>query len=867
MPVMERCLVQVPGQTLSHYRVLEQIGAGGMGVVYRAHDEQLDRDVALKVLPPGTLADDTSRKRFRKEAVALAKLNHPHIATIYEFDTQDGLDFIAMELVCGITLSKRCERPVLNNDLLTIAEQIALAIKEAHDHGIVHGDLKPGNIMVTTRNQIKVLDFGLARPFALSGTATTESVTETHGPRGTLAYMSPEVLRGRLPDHRSDVWSLGVLLYEVSTRRLPFSGRTTFELSSAILKEPPAEIPNGLPQTFKAFLLRCLEKEPSLRYQSASEIVQVLELMRPGGSVSGHSQHGRKRRIALRGFVSALCIFALLTATIPSLRHQAAHWLFATANPQEKQLAVLPLSASADDPEMLAFGNGLAETLAARLIQLSDNHPLQVIPASEVRARGVTTLREAQQEFGVNLGLELSLRRSGGMVRVNYSLVDAQTHHQLGGDTITAPASDVFAVEDKVADSVVKSLNIDLQPQEQRSLTAHGTTEPAAYDYYLQGRGYLQEFQKRENLESAITVFSHALDKDQNFSLAFAGLGEAYWRKYELTQDNRWVGKALIACQKAVSLKADQAEGHACLGLVNNGMGNYAEAAQQYKKAVELEPSGEDGIRGLASAYASLGQMNQAEQTYQAAITARPNDWRGYNALGGLYFSQARYPDAAKMFSQVIALAPDSFRGYSNLGGTYIALGRYSDSVRLFQQSIAIRPTVDAYSNLATAYFQMRKFVDAARNYEEATKLDDKDYTVWGNLADAYYYSGKRQDAFPIYQKALVMAKVRLEVNPKDAFVLSQIANFESVLGNREEALGYMARAFKFGKKNDPDLLFSAALVYNQIGDTNAALEWLAKALTAGYSASTVGSAPAFDNVRSTPQFQELMRQEGKSLR
>jgi serine/threonine-protein kinase len=849
----------VPGQALLHYRLLEQIGAGGMGVVYRAHDEQLDRDVALKILPLGTLTDDTSRKRFRKEAIALAKLNHPNIAAVYEFNTQDGVDFIAMELVCGVTLSKLCESSILSKHLLGVAKQIALAIEEAHDHGIVHGDLKPSNVMETTKNQIKVLDFGLARPFRVSDTAQTESLSEIRGAVGTLSYMAPEVLRGRSADNRSDIWSLGVLLYEMCTRRLPFTGKTTFEVSSAILKESPARIPKTVPPRFRSFLLKCLQKEPSLRYQNAREVVQALESIQPEASVLGRDVKGRR---GVLGFaLLAICIVALLVTT--SVRWRLGHWLFTRTAPQERQLAVLALPVSANEPEIAAFSNGLTETLAARLIQLSGNHPLQVIPASEVRAKGVTTLREAQQEFGVNMGLEIQLRRSGEMVRVNYSLVDAQTHRQLGGDTITARATDVFAVEDKVADSVVKSLQIELRPEERRLLTVHGTTEPAAYDYYLQGRGYLQEFQKQENVESAITVFSHALEKDPNFSLAYAGLGEAYWRRYELEKQNQWAKQAREACEKAASLDADQAESHLCLGLVFNGTGHYQQAVTQFQRAVQSDSTNDDAIRGLASGYAKMGRLDEAEKAYQVATEARPHYWRNYNSLGALYISEGHYLEATKMFSRVIDLAPDSFRGYSNLGGAYVLLGQYSAAITALNRSVEIRPTVDALSNLATAYFHLRRFDDAARNYEEATKLNGQDYVVWGNLADAYHYSGKRQtESVAAYRKAIALAKLKLEINPNDPAVLGDLASYSSMLGNRADAIMYIDRALQLEQRDDPDVLFSAVMVHNQFGETNAALQLLSRALDAGFSPSTVADAPALDNLHSNPAFQQLLRRK-----
>jgi serine/threonine-protein kinase len=522
-------------------------------------------------------------------------------------------------------------------------------------------------------------------------------------------------------------------------------------------------------------------------------------------------------------------------------------------------LAVLPLSESTTDNDAAAFGNGLVETLTSRLTQLTKNHSFEVVPASEVRAKGVTTLREANQQFGATLGLQLNIERSGAFVRVNYALIDAIEHKQLGGDTVTAPASDPFALEDRVADSIVKSLEIEIQPREHQILIAHGTVQPAAYEYYLQGRGYLQDFQKRENVESAITEFGHALEQDPQYALAFAGLGEAYWRMYELDKDNRWVTKAQTECQKAVALDARQTESHVCLGMVYSGTGEYEAAVAQYQRAVESEPTNDDAIRGLAAGYASLGKLDDAEKTYQMAISTRPQYWRGYNSLGSLYISQGRYTEAAEMFSRVVGLAPDSFRGYSNLGAALIFLGHYSDAVKALESSIRIRPTLDAYSNLGTAFFHLRQFDVAARYFTDAAKLNGQDYVVWGNLGDAYYYSGSRVQAADAYEKAASLAKLKLNVNPHDSSVLGDVAAYNSMLNRRTESLAFLNKALREAGRDDPDLFFDAAMIHNQFGETKVALEWMEKALAAGYSPSTAADTPALDNLHANPQFQAIL--------
>jgi len=454
------------------------------------------------------------------------------------------------------------------------------------------------------------------------------------------------------------------------------------------------------------------------------------------------------------------------------------------------QLAILPLSASGHDGETVAFGNGLVHTLTSRLTQLTGTHPFQVVPASEIRAKGVSTLQEARQEFGANLGLELNIERAGGMLRVNYALIYANLHRQLQGDTITASVSDPFAIEDQVADSVVKALQVELRPEEQRAQTNHGTTQPVAYDYYLQGQGYLQDFQKAENVDNAIAEFNRALQYDPNYSLALSGLGEAFWRKYEHSKQSDWVGRAKSACHHAVQLRPDQAAGYLCLGLLDAGSGAYDKAAEEYQLAAKLEPTNDAAYSGLARAYEQLGKPQEAENTFRKAINLRPSYWAGYNRLGIFYLENARYAEASDMFSQVIALAPDSFAGYSNLGASYVYRGQYAQAIPALERSGEIRPTAEASSNLGTAYFQLHQYSQSARTFERAVNLAAANYEIWGNLADAYYWSpGEREKAKAAYHKALDLAFSSLAVNPRDATLLGFIADYYAMSGECGQAL------------------------------------------------------------------------------
>lgn len=836
------------GLLLGHYRVRGLIGAGGMGVVYRAFDERLNREVALKVLQPNTSVEDSRRKRFRKEALLLSSVNHSNIASIYDFDSHDGVDFIVMELIAGVKLSDRiAEGPLPESEVSFLGQQILSALREAHSHGIVHQDLKPGNIIVGPDQHLKVLDFGLARVFESSDSVATESLSELDGRGGTLPYIAPELLRGHTADPRSDIWSFGVVLYEMASGRRPFQGRTSFEISSAILSSDPPKLPPIVSSGFEAMVSRCLAKEPGGRFQTAGEAAAALR------TCNIESTH--RRSISAWTIAAAITVFAIVAVGL-------GYWRLGekqeVALPHTKQLAILPLNDSSGSPEMAAFGAGLEDTLTTRLTELTRTHDLQVIPASEIRSKKVTTLQEASQEFGVNLGLELGVHRSGDMVRVNYILVDAKTHRQLRGDTITATASDPFTLEDRVSDSIVKALDLELEPQERSALTDHGTVRPAAYDFYLQGRGYLKDYQKPESVDSAIAVFTQALEQDPDYALAQAGLGEAYWRKYRLTKNTSYVEKARTQCTSAVQHKP-LAEGYVCLGLVENGTGKYGASARSFEEAISLDPTSDDAMVGAASAYESLGKKDQAEQTYRRAIALRPQYWRNYGSLGAFYFRHGQYSDAAEMFSEVIALAPDSFRGYSNLGGTKILQGQYADAIAALQKSIEIRRTSGALSNLGTAYFNLHRFDDAARSIREAIELDKDNYVLWGNLGAAYYYGNHRDESAKAYNQAIELGTKRLIVNPQDAQALSDVAGFYSMIGKREQALKAIQKAQKLSPE-DPEILFNSALVYNKLGDQSRAKVFLGKSLDAGYSPTEIRDTPSLDNLRSDPEFQKVIK-------
>jgi tetratricopeptide (TPR) repeat protein/TolB-like protein len=869
-------------QTISHYRIQGKLGEGGMGVVYKAEDTRLGRLVALKFLPETSTVEPRALERFKREARTASALDHPNICTIYEIDEDRGRPFIAMQLLEGQTLRERIgDQPVPLATLLDWGLQITDALQAAHAKGIMHRDIKPANIFITERGQAKILDFGLAKLTAPDLSSTSDPTMSMSGPLthtgaaiGTLAYMSPEQARGEPLDVRTDLFSFGVLLYEMATGKQAFSGPTWAVTVHAILGQAPLSLNEsmpGLPHRLQEIIDKALIKNRDLRYQTAAEIHADLQKLKrdleagkkmKSAGVAATWSPQRKRRLALATVVVLLITAAGLWGP-RALRRFAASGAGtamqpAAVVPERKSLAVLPITAIAGDPKLTAFGKGLLEDVAAKLSQLSANHDLDVVPARTLEEKNVATLADARKELGANLGLTLVLGQANDLVRVGYSLTDAKTGKNLAGASITAPVSDLFTVEDQVANGVASALQISLRSEEKQALDAHSTNQPEAYQYFVQGRGYLQEPSKPENLTSAEILFKQALKIDPNYGQAEAALGETYWFKYEFGKQKQWVAPAQQACTRAIELANSGAEGHTCLGLLFDGTGQYDKAADQFQKAIQLEPTSDRAYANLAKAYRQLNQLDKAEEVYQRAISLRPQYWLGYTQLGNFYVRQAEYEKAAAMYRRSTELAPDSYLGFNNLGAALLYAGNDQEAALAFEKSIALRPNRDAYNNIAVALFHLHRFQDSVNNFKEALKLDDNDYQTWGNMADSSYYGGDTASAASFYRKAITMAEQQLKVNPRDPGVLADLASYHSMLGDRAQALSYLDRSLALGQ-NDKELLLNAAVVYNQLHETGPALEWLGKALAAGYSRSVVATGAPFDNLHDNPQYQALM--------
>jgi tetratricopeptide (TPR) repeat protein/TolB-like protein/predicted Ser/Thr protein kinase len=845
------------GAKLGHYRILEKLGEGGMGVVYRALDENLQREVALKVLRSDLHEDGTGRTRMRREALALAQLNHPNIATVYNFESDGDTDFVVLEYVSGESLAHLVRQHPLNlSRLLGLGAEIADAVEKAHSNGIIHCDLKPSNIVLTEDGHAKVLDFGLARLFAGLGESAT-AITATGSSGGTLPYMSPEQLSGRA-DVRSDVYALGAVLYEMATGTRAFQQEHFADIVDAILHHRPA-LPSTLnqeiPHALDAIIIKAMAKDPKDRYQSAVEVRDDLMRLSAGMPVTAKVPPTSTSRVwQAVSVLAALIVIGLVF--IPFVRKvQTPSTTF--ANPAQI-VAVLPFESVGGAPEDEALCRGLTEALTANLAQQGRRFGWEVVPAAEVRKQDIKDADGARRLLGANLVVEGSWQFRGAN-QVAFGLVDAKNKRHVDGSVVRADNEDYFALENQVLSGSVRMLSRDRAPVQIEGPQKYRPKDPKAYQYYLRARGYLQNYQQAPNVDSAIALLNSALELDQNFALAHASLSEAYWRKYKDTKDPNYVTMAQKNVQLAQRLGGDTAEVLGTLGLLDQGTGNYEKAAAEYERVIALDPTDDTAYRGLATAYKSLGNNSEAERAYRRAIEIRKDSAYGYTDLAVYLFSIGRNKEAEPVFQRAIELAPENPKAYTNLGGLYYVMADYPKAIALFEKSNAVMPNYRAYLNLGTVYYFQGHYAEAARSFEKSIELDNRDFRAWHNLGSAsYWVPGMRAKSMAAYKRAAEMMEAQLKVNPRDADLLTTLADCKSMLGHAKESESYMAAALKLAPDSAQNMLVAAEL-YEHNGKRDLALHYVGEAIKHGYSAANIERSAGLKELRKDPRYRKVV--------
>jgi eukaryotic-like serine/threonine-protein kinase len=744
------------GQTLSRYRILETLGAGGMGVVYRAHDPTLDRDVALKVLQPQVLASEAGRKRFVAEALALSRLNHPHVCTVYEIGESDGQTFIAMEYVKGRTLSSLIPAGGLPVEtLLRYGAQISDALAHAHEHGIVHRDLKSANVMVTSEGVVKVLDFGLARRLHTADDAaalTRSDVTAADTMLGTPAYMAPEVLLGSPADVRADVWGLGVILHETAVGSRPFAGTTTAGLTSAILKEPPGPLPPRVPPGLQAVIQRCLAKEPGQRYQAIGEVRAALDALATQTSAifQARVRASRWSRGWMFGSAAAIAGLAITLAVTFGLRRMQP-------SPGEiRSIAVLPLENLSGDPEQEYFADGMTEQLTADLAGLSG---LRVISRTSVMQykKARKPLPIIAEELNVDAIVEGSVTSAGDKVRITAKLVKAATDQSLWAQSYERDLREVLALQAEVARAIAGEIDVTLTPQEEAGLASNRRVDPAAHQSYLLGRFHLDRASE-DGARKAIQYFEQVIAKDNRHAGAYVGLADShiFLSSYSIERPRDAIPKAKAAALAALRLDDGLAEAHAALGTINFFYDWDGPAAErELRRAIELRPSLAAAHMFYAGYLLAVRRTEAAVPEIRRALELDPRSLTTH-AYGTIFLIFARRNDEAiELGRKALELEPNFSIGMTFQGLAYAEQRRFQEAVANLRRATQLdkNPRVLLFGSHVHAVAGDRK--EAERLLQEAHEVVGERYFCPYEIACAYVSLGKHDEAYEWLKKGV----------------------------------------------------------------------------------------------------------------
>lgn len=823
-----------------------------MGLVYLAKDNKLNRNVALKFLPSHIANDENERKRFRQEAQSAAFLNHPNIAQVYAIEEADDELFIALEYVEGSEL-----KDIIDEDRLTIDEkwelaiEIANGIKAAHDKEILHRDIKSRNIMINVSGNAKIMDFGLAK------IAGSDRITQPGTTIGTTSYMAPEQLSGEELDSRSDIWSYGVVLYELFTGCLPFEAAYESAIMYAISEKDPVPISERqkeVPERIEYVIYRCLEKNLDTRYSSFSEIIsdltseQTTSKTRPSGINPGTASPSK----SYTKILLSTAVVLLLTFSLIYFGGNSSFNLFGSSVPDKKYLAVLPIENIGNDPNLDAISIGLAEAFSYRLSELEKyEDSYWVTPAGEIRKENIRSATQANKVFGVNLAISSSIQVLNDSTRLTLELVDADNVRRLETAQLMVPSDNWASLEKEGILAMLGMLDIQLNPEINRNLNEGDTSDSEAYELYLRGRAALQMLSSPDSLMQAVNYFERSITIDPEFTLGYSGLGESYWRLYEDTGEISYVGQAENALNQALELNSDLVQVQTLLGFLKSGTGNYEEAAVIFSNALENDPTYTAALRGLARAYDEQGLNEKAVSTYKKAIEIKPDYWQGHHDLAVHYLMKGNYESAIEEFDKVTKITPRNSAAFSNLGAAYLYNGQNNMARDMFIRSMSLEKNVGAANNLAYLYFTDGNYSQAAEMYELVLQEYPNQYQYWGNLAVAYEYSGEDVKSREAYLNAIDKALVQLEVNNRNAELLADLGAYHSDIQDTTQSIEYINRAL--GIDSESVMVRERAVAtFESLGMREEALQWISPAIL-----SNIEAQPELEDLKNDPRYKE----------
>lgn len=844
------------GRTVSHYHITGELGSGGMGVVYEADDTRLPRQIALKIISPDYAGNPQAKARFVREAKAAATLDHPNICTVYEIDeTEDGELFLAMACYRGETLRERLGRGTVPLDLAAdIIRQAAEGLAQAHEQRIVHRDVKPGNIYVTNTGLVKILDFGLAK------LEEQTRITMTDSALGTPHYMSPEQTDGRDVDQRTDIWSLGVVFYELVTGRRPFEADRGLAVVRAILDRkppPPRGINPAVPKRLSNLIMGCLAKNLDRRVGSAAELLHELEsiVQEQGWEVSRPAvtvdlQRGGPRRWIARRFTRGRVLGAAAALVLAAAAYA---WLAGGETGRtEVRLAVMPLVNQAH-PEQDAAMAGLTEVVHRMCDEVSRSHPsMWVVRSDMVWYADLAREEQAAGAFGVNRIVTGGLQRSEGGHQLILELRDARS---LGVIRDVRLEFDPLQPQLSSLPGAVARL-VDLEPVRLRDLASHAAIDgPPAHDF-LAGLGAV----RRHDFDGALEALGRVTAAEPGFAPGWCARGTAMAGRFAASRAQEDFDSACAWFTRAADLAPESWLPRFQLGEFLRRTGDVEAALAVFDQADTLDPGNPDVCRGRARSLAAAGRLPESEAAMWEAVARRPDYFEASLMLGKIFYFRAEFDSALTHLDRALELAPDDGVALQVKGAIHHKRGEFPAARECFERSFAMTPNCDSCSNIGLMLYHEQKFQESASFYELSLEYcDPDDHGAWTNWGRSLYWAeGRRGDAVEVLQKARELAWVAWDRTSGDASVLSDLIDIHAMLGDEEQARNLIAAADTLATV-DADLQYRIGTAHELLGDRNEALENLAGAVRLGMPLAQIYDTIELRDLVADPEFTRIV--------
>lgn len=857
------------GKTLlGRYRVDKILGWGGMGEVLLAHDTLLHRPVALKRLRSADETGGSRRSAILREARRASRIGDRRIAAIYDVLELDDDVLIVMEYVEGSTLRARMKQPVSLEAFWNLSTQCIEAVGAAHAFGIIHRDIKPENLMVTGNDEIKILDFGVSKRAEGEGRALTITSTATDLDARTIAgtphYMAPESHYGGKVDERTDIFSLGVVFYELLAGRHPFGGpEATYEvvLGRIMNTDPPplVEVNSSVGPGLSTVITRMLAKDPTQRHASCAELKEDMQRAREADKSSSVAVAMTPPKMGGRSkSVRITSLLALLVAVAAS----ALWWAWQRPTlPRHRILAVLaPVTPGAKEDDA-SFALGTIDLLSARLQSHQTEPGFQTASFREGLDEKVGSPEDAKRVLGANLALISRLEQRANGFHARLELWDATRKRMVGARTVAAPLSKPFEFLDRIYLNAAALSGLKPRPgiKSREGVRGAGTLR-----FLLQGIGRLWRVETEAEARRALDDFELACRTEPEAASARAWLALGQHKMYVVTHDDAWLAKEEASAREAVGLDSNCAVAHRALATALATKRDFQGSLDELARTCALDPTDDDSYSRFARTYSRLGKPELEKETYRKVIAARPHCWQPYWWLAASYFRDGDVEGAIGAFEQMIRRAPDLHKGYSSLGGLLVLHGDYTRAIDTLKLSVALKPTKVAFDNLGTAYFNSGRLAESVDAYNQSFQFGFADYGSWLNLADAYYWLRNREDqAAEAYAQCVRLARELSSKNEReghtfDVMIPANLATVFPKLGQPDSARASLGIALKADSTNSM-VQYCAALTYWQLEEKSRGMAWLERAVRGGYPVVWLRDSPIFQPWRSEPGFQALI--------